>query len=68
MKNGVNGPCNWYRVRKVNYEDELNMDAEQRKGIKQPSLFIQALKDDVLTPDLAKGMAKSIPNLSKSRY
>lgn len=40
------------------------MAPEQRKGIKQPTLFIQATKDDVLTPDLAKGMEKSIANLS----
>lgn len=64
MKNGVNGPCNWYRTRKVNFEDEKDMPAEQRKGIKQPTLFIQATKDNVLTPDLARGMEKAIPNLS----
>ena len=64
MKNGMNGPCNWYRTRKVNYEDELKMPAEQKKGVKQPTLFIHATKDDVLTKDLAKGMGDSIPNLS----
>lgn len=40
------------------------MSAEQRKGVKQPTLFIQALKDNVLSPDLAKGMDKAIPNLT----
>lgn len=64
MKNGINGPCNWYRTRKVNFEDEKNLPADQRKGIKQPTLFIQATKDNVLTPDLARGMSKAIPNLS----
>lgn len=64
MKNGINGPCNWYRTRKVNFEDEKNLPADQRKGIKQPTLFIQATKDNVLTPDLARGMGKAIPNLS----
>ena len=54
-KNGLNGPCNWYRTRKVNYEDELKLPAEQAKGIQQPTLFIQALKDNVLTPELSRG-------------
>ena len=39
----------------MNYEDEQKLPAEQAKGIKQPTLFIQALKDNVLTPELSKG-------------
>lgn len=64
MKNGLEGPCNWYRTRKVNFEDDVHMPAEQKKGVQQPTLFIQALRDNVLTPDLAKGMDKAIPNLT----
>jgi pimeloyl-ACP methyl ester carboxylesterase len=63
-KNGIGPPLNWYRTRKVNYEDDLNMPADQKNGIKQPTLFIQALNDMVLTPDLAKLMGKVIPNLT----
>ena len=64
-KNGVNGPCNWYRTREVNFEDEKDLPAEQRKGVQQPTLFIQALRDSILTPELAKGMDRAIPNLTR---
>ena len=31
------------------------MPKEQSQGVTQPTLYIQALKDNILTPDLAKG-------------
>lgn len=31
LKNGIRGPCNWYRTRRVNYEDELAIPQSQRK-------------------------------------
>lgn len=65
MKNGIEGPCNWYRTRQVNFEDEKNMSADVKKVIKQPTLFIQALHDNILTPELSKGMERSIPNLTR---
>lgn len=65
MKTGLEGPCNWYRTRRVNFEDEKDLPAEQRKGVSQPTLFIQALRDNILTPELAKGMEKAIPNLTR---
>ncbi|KAK4561855.1 hypothetical protein LTR86_004535 [Recurvomyces mirabilis] len=63
--NGVEGPCNWYRVRKVNWEDEKAMPASQRAGIQQPVLFVQATYDSVLRPEMSKGMEKAIPNLTR---
>ncbi len=65
MKTGMEGPCNWYRIRKINWEDDLNLPADQKNGVQQPTLFIQAMKDNVLTPDLAKGMDKAIPHLTR---
>ena len=67
MKNEFSGPCNWYRTRKVNFEDEKSMPAEQRKGVSQPTLFVQAMQDNILTSDLVKGMDKSIPNLTSGQ-
>jgi pimeloyl-ACP methyl ester carboxylesterase len=52
---------NWYRTRKVNYEDEL---AILDRKITIPVLFIQALKDPALPPHLGKSMAKQLPNLT----
>lgn len=52
---------NWYRTRKVNYEEEL---AIVGRKIEVPTLFIQALKDQALPPHLGKSMAKHVPNLT----
>ncbi|KAF9892435.1 hypothetical protein FE257_001543 [Aspergillus nanangensis] len=48
-RSGLHGPFNWYRTRKVNYEDELAI-LDQR--ITAPVLFIQALRDAALPPHL----------------
>ncbi len=64
-KNGIGPPLNWYRTRKINYEDDCGLPADQRKGVQQPSLFIQALNDAVLTPDMAKLMDKAVPKLTR---
>lgn len=65
MKNGIRGPCNWYRTRRVNYDDERGLPASQRAGVQQPVLFVFATGDMILSEDLQKGMDKAIPNLTK---
>ena len=65
MKNGIRGPCNWYRTRKVNFEDERALPAERRGGVEQPVLFIFATGDSILSEDLQRGMDKAIPNMTK---
>ncbi|KAJ6133910.1 hypothetical protein N7523_000232 [Penicillium sp. IBT 18751x] len=60
-RNGIHGPLNWYRTRKVNFEEE---QAILSRRIEIPVLFIQALKDEALPPHLGKSMAKHIPNLT----
>ncbi|KAL2864463.1 alpha/beta fold hydrolase [Aspergillus lucknowensis] len=60
-RHGLRGPLNWYRTRKINYDDELALPTG---SIKVPVLFIQALKDDALPPHLGKGMAKHLPQLT----
>lgn len=52
---------NWYRTRDVNYKDELAiLDSE----IQIPTLFIQALRDQALPPQMGKSMAKRFPRLT----
>ncbi|KAK3711236.1 hypothetical protein LTR37_009830 [Vermiconidia calcicola] len=63
-KSGLEGPCNWYRTRRLNFEDEKSLPASQRDGIKQPTLFIRATKENILTEDLTRGMDKAIPLLT----
>jgi soluble epoxide hydrolase / lipid-phosphate phosphatase len=65
MKNGIRGPCNWYRTRRVNYDDEISLPQERRATVDQPTLFVFATGDRILSEDLQKGMDKSIPNLTK---
>ncbi|KAJ5712622.1 hypothetical protein N7493_009090 [Penicillium malachiteum] len=57
-RNGMHGPLNWYRTRKVNFDDEESI--VDRK-ITIPTLFIQALRDQALPPHLSKSMEKEIP-------
>jgi len=64
-KNGMNGPCNWYRTRKINWEEEKSMPAANRKGLSQPTLFIQALGDNILIPSMSRGMEEHIPHLTR---
>ncbi|KAI2789469.1 hypothetical protein POX_d04960 [Penicillium oxalicum] len=60
-RHGMHGPLNWYRTRRVNYEEEL---AILDRKITIPVLFIQALKDQALPPHLGKSMAKHVPNMT----
>ena len=57
---------NWYRTRRVNYEDELKLPEAQKNHIAQPVLFIQAAKDDVLIPAMSVGMERVIPKLTRA--
>lgn len=41
------------------------MPAEVKTVIKQPTLYVLATKDEILTRDLAKNMERSIPNLTR---
>ncbi|KAL4797850.1 Alpha/Beta hydrolase protein [Aspergillus venezuelensis] len=59
-RHGLRGPLNWYRTRKVNYDDELALPSSK---LEMPVLFIKALKDAALPPHLGKSMKKYIPNL-----
>ncbi|KAF2719469.1 alpha/beta-hydrolase [Polychaeton citri CBS 116435] len=65
-KHGMHGPCNWYRTRKVNFDEEMEMAPERQKGLSQPTLFIQCLHDDILTPSLSVGMEDCIPHLTRA--
>jgi len=53
---------NWYRTRKINYEDEL---AIKEVEIPIPFLFISAKQDAALPPKMAEGMQRNIPQLTR---
>ncbi|KAI5361950.1 Putative alpha/beta hydrolase-1, epoxide hydrolase [Septoria linicola] len=65
LKTGLHGPLNWYRTRKINYEDDLHLPAETRNLIKQPTLYILATRDSILTKAMSRNMEKAVPNLTR---
>jgi len=53
---------NWYRTRELNYKEELTLE---KTTIDVPVLFVQALNDTVLTPELSRGMEQYFPKLTR---
>ncbi|CUS09877.1 unnamed protein product [Tuber aestivum] len=60
-RNGFHGPLNWYKTRKVNYEDEKDLPFE---GFKVPCLFLGAKYDIATPPSMAESQKHSIPHLT----
>jgi soluble epoxide hydrolase/lipid-phosphate phosphatase len=58
-RHGFHGPTNWYRTRKLNWEDETPF-AEIEGGFKfkTPAMVVMGEKDIALPPKLADGMEK----------
>lgn len=48
--NGVRGGCNWYRTRRMNYEDELGIAKKGGFRYEVPALFIPSLQDGSVLP------------------
>ncbi|EOO02733.1 putative epoxide hydrolase protein [Phaeoacremonium minimum UCRPA7] len=65
-RNGMRGPLNWYRTRKVNYEEEVALLKDGPPRIHVPSLFISATRDPALLPALSAGMDKHFDNLTRA--
>lgn len=60
-RQGMRGPCNWYRTREANFEDEKAWFEDGKKGpekITCPVLFVAATKDTALPPSMSEGMEK----------
>ncbi|KAI2614301.1 alpha/beta-hydrolase [Hypoxylon fragiforme] len=67
-RHGFRGPLNWYRTARINYEDELPIAEEEEGGghrFTMPALFVQALRDDILVPELAVGMERHFERLTR---
>lgn len=61
-KNGIDKALNWYRNRLTNFEEEKILPTNR---VEQPTLFVLAAKDDILTRDMATGIGRYIPNLTR---
>lgn len=63
-RSGVRGPLNWYRTREINHADELELVRSGATRVTMPALFIQALQDVALPPELAKGQEAHFDKLT----
>lgn len=66
-RNGIRGPLNWYRTRKINYEEELALlVGGQQPKVKPPAMIVTAARDDALPPRMADGMEVFFESLKKA--
>lgn len=63
-RNGLHGTLNWYRTRKENWKDELELIKMGRTTVEQPTLFIQATRDSVFIPAMLAKMEQNILKLT----
>lgn len=69
-RNGLHGPCNWYRTTELNAQDGLELVAENNGDfqIKVPAMLVMAGKDSVLLPELANGQERFFPGGLKNEF
>ncbi|KAG9189736.1 soluble epoxide hydrolase / lipid-phosphate phosphatase [Alternaria panax] len=63
LNHGIHPTLNWYRQRRTNWEEDQALLS--KKQITQPVLFIQAMHDGILKPEMSKSMEKFIPKLTR---
>ncbi len=59
----MRGPCNWYRTREINWEDEWEHffgfgEVKEQPRLEQEVLFVLATKDGALRPEMARHMVE----------
>lgn len=62
-RTGFRGGLNWYRNLDANWKWGERVATKQ---VPQPALMVTAGKDRVLTPDMADGMERWVPNLTRA--
>ncbi|KAK4618243.1 Epoxide hydrolase [Fulvia fulva] len=62
-RNGLHGPCNWYRTRRANFEDDQSLLGST---IDIPVLYIAAARDRVFSPSLTHDMEQCVPQLLRA--
>ncbi|KKF93048.1 Lipid-phosphate phosphatase [Ceratocystis platani] len=63
-RNGLKGALNWYRTRRINFDDERALPRD--RVFKIPALFIQARNDVAIRPEMSRGMDKHFSNLTRA--
>ena len=65
LAEGFGPNTNWYRTRKLNYEDDIADFKGYDGKLEMPILFIATTLDPVLKPEMSAGMEKYIPKLTR---
>ncbi|KAI4867954.1 alpha/beta-hydrolase [Hypoxylon rubiginosum] len=65
-RRGFRGPLNWYRIAKINFEDELPVAQAGGHRFAMPALFVFARRDRYLVPELAKDMGRHFDKLTRA--
>ncbi|KAL5358587.1 alpha/beta hydrolase [Aspergillus floccosus] len=65
-RNGLQGPCNYYRTHHLNFLDELVFFTKQKTTLKAevPALFIRATRDTIITSTMVDVMVGYLPQLT----
>jgi len=66
LRHGLGGPCNWYRTRELNFRDDKKLPRDVADTIAQPTLFILATRDNILTREMSRGMERACPRLTRA--
>lgn len=66
LEAGLWGSTNWYRTRKMNYDDDTAEFKDSDGVLAMPVLFIATNLDPVLKPSMSKGMESKIPKLTRA--
>lgn len=61
----LRGPLNWYRTRRLNYEDELPL-AKAGTRVEMPALYVAASRDTALPPAMSRGIERYITDLTRA--
>jgi len=67
-RKGLRGPLNWYRTRRVNFDEERVWlaDGAEPPRFEMPALMLSAADDSTLPPKLTEGMEKYFADLSRA--
>lgn len=63
---GLQPNTNWYRTRKLNFDNDVGDFKDSDGKLDMPVLFIATNLDPVLKPEMSKGMEEKIPKLTRA--
>ena len=62
----LRGPLSWYRVHKLNWENQIELKRNGMGKVTMPALFIAAKRDAALPPSLADRLEERVEDLTRA--